>query len=112
MPIRLGPISRRRFLARSLAAGAGLSLGPSLQASPAPVERDAWALLADIHLAADRTLVEMGVNMADNFAHVSKELLALSERPEAVLIDGDCAFASGQKADYSMVTELAEPIRL
>jgi 3',5'-cyclic AMP phosphodiesterase CpdA len=76
------------------------------------VERDAWALLADIHLAADRTLVEMGVNMADNFAHVSKELLALSERPEAVLIDGDCAFASGQKADYSTVAELAEPIRL
>lgn len=112
MPIHLGPLSRRQFLARSLAAGAGLGLSDLLLASPAPVDQDGWALLADIHLAADRSLVEKGVNMADNFSRVSRELLALEARPCGVLIDGDCAFANGLTRDYGVVAELLQPIRL
>src|SRR5262245_38687235 len=113
MPIHLRPISRRKFLGRSLVLGAGLTLGRMpMVASPRPIAQDVWALLADTHLAADRTRVVKGVNMADNFTAVSRELLALPARPEAIFINGDCAFESGQAADYALVAEFLEPLRL
>ena len=53
MPIHLPSISRREFLRRSLMAGAGLALSPSLLAAARRVDANSWALLADIHIAAD-----------------------------------------------------------
>ena len=111
MPIHLAPISRRRFLARSLAAGAGLALGRELFAASKPTDADFWALLSDTHLAADRTVVERGINMTDHFTTVSRELLALPQNPAGVFINGDCAFNNGEKDDYSRLAELLEPIR-
>jgi Icc protein len=70
-----------------------------------------WALLSDTHVAADRTLRARGVNMAENFESVSRELLGLAERPAGVLINGDCAFNQGQTGDYAMLGELLQPIR-
>src|SRR5258706_7964688 len=111
MPIHLPPISRRRFLIRSLAAGAGLALGPQLFAAARRTDPDSWALMSDIHLAADRTLMARGINMADHFASVSREVLALPKRPAGVFITGDCAYNNGEKADYALAAELLEPIR-
>jgi len=111
MPIHLPPISRRRFLIRSLAAGAGLALRPQLFAAARPTDPDSWALLSDIHLAADRTLMARGINMTDHFTSVSREVLALPKRPAGVFITGDCAYNNGEKADYALVAELLEPIR-
>jgi Icc protein len=111
MPIHIPPISRRAFLARTAAAAAGLALKPLLFADTKPVNLDAWALFSDIHLAGDTTQIQRGVNMAEHFETVSRELLGLAERPAALFITGDCALNSGEKEDYGTVTKLLDPIR-
>src|ERR1035441_3948328 len=111
MPIHLPAISRRQFLIRSLASGATLALSPSLLAAAKRTDPNFWALLSDTHLAADRGLMARGINMTDHFTSVSRELLALPKRPAGVFITGDCAYNSGQTADYRHVTDLLEPIR-
>src|SRR4051794_35300838 len=111
MPIHLPPISRRWFLARSLAAGAGLVLSPRLLAASKSADPNFWALFSDIHLAADRAQLGRGINMADHFRTVSDELLGLPKRPAGLFIVGDCAFNSGEKGDYATVAEVLEPIR-
>jgi hypothetical protein len=111
MPIHLGPLSRRQFLTRALAAGAGLALGPELVAAAQTTDENSWALLSDTHLAAERKLSFRGVNMAEYFEKVSAELLALPSRPAGVFINGDCAYNTGQKEDYALLTELLKPIR-
>ncbi len=111
MPIHLGPVTRRQFLARSLAAGAGLALAPSLLADAKPTDADSWALLSDTHLAADRGRVERGVNMTGHFQTVAAELLGLAKNPAGVFITGDCAFNSGEAGDYAVLAELLEPLR-
>src|ERR1039458_2678580 len=111
MPIHLPAISRRQFLIRSLTSGAALALSPSLLAAAKRTDPNFWALLSDTHLAADRGLMARGINMTDHFTSVSRELLALPKLPAGVFITGDCAYNSGQTADYRHVTDLLEPIR-
>src|SRR5690242_17320546 len=110
MPISLPPISRRRFLARSLAVGAVAVIGPELHAESKVTDPNAWALLSDTHLAADRTKLGRGINMADHFTAVSREVRGLPKRPAGVFINGDCAFNSGETADYGLLAELLEPL--
>jgi 3',5'-cyclic-AMP phosphodiesterase len=111
MPIHLPPISRRQFLTRTLVGAAGLALGPGLLAAAKETDPDSWALLSDVHLAADPALVARKINMTDHLKQVAKEVLALPKRPAGVFITGDCAYNSGQIADYAHITELLEPIR-
>lgn len=111
MPIHLPPISRRRFIARSLAGGAALAFGPALMAAGRRADPDSWALLSDIHLAADPALPARGINMTDHFKRVTSEVLALPKRPAGLFITGDCAYNSGQVADYAHVANLLEPVR-
>ena len=111
MPIHLPAISRRRFLSRSLAAGAGLALSPNLSAATRRTDANSWALLSDTHLAANREQLGRGVNMFEHFNTVSGELLALPKRTAGVFINGDCAFNSGETGDYGLLTELLLPIR-
>jgi 3',5'-cyclic AMP phosphodiesterase CpdA len=111
MPIQLPPISRRAFLKRSAGAAATLALKPSLFAATKRINPDSWALFSDIHLAADTAEMQRGVNMAEHFQTVSRELLALNEAPAALFITGDCALNSGEKEDYATVSKLLDPIR-
>ncbi len=111
MPIHLPPISRRRFLARSLAAGAALGFSPTLLAGSKRTDENSWALLSDTHLSADPARLGRGINMAEHFTAVSRELCSLPKRPAGVFINGDCAFNSGEPGDYAMVAELLKPIR-
>jgi 3',5'-cyclic-AMP phosphodiesterase len=111
MPIHLAPISRRRFLLRSLAAGAGLAVSPRLWPADKPADPDFWALLSDIHLAADRNMVARGVNMTGHFKSASLDLLSLSARPAGVFINGDCALQSGEMGDYAVLADLLKPLR-
>ena len=113
MPIHLAPLpplSRRRFLTRTLAAGAGLVLGPDLLAA-GKTDENSWALFSDIHLAADRKLNARGINMTEHFETVASELVALPRRPVGLFITGDCAYNSGETADYAVVADLLKPIR-
>ena len=49
MPIYLPPISRRRFLAGSVATAAGLLLADRLLAAHIPIDPHRFALLSDVH---------------------------------------------------------------
>src|SRR5689334_5241707 len=111
MPIHLLPISRRAFLRRTAASASALALTPSVFAQTKRVNPDSWALFSDIHLSGNTAEIQRGVNMAEHFASVSRELLALKESPAALFITGDCALNSGEKEDYATVTRRLEPIR-
>ena len=111
MPIHLPSISRRRFLSRSLAAGAGLALSRDLFAATKKTDSDFWALLSDTHLAADHKQLGSGINMAEHFKQVSLDLLSLPKRPAGVFITGDCAFNRGEMGDYVTLTQMLEPMR-
>jgi 3',5'-cyclic AMP phosphodiesterase CpdA len=94
-----------------LAASAGAVLSPALFAATKPANPNLWAFLSDTHVAANRSLKARGVNMAENFESVSKEVLGMPERPAGVLINGDCAFNMGLAGDYTTLGDLLEPIR-
>ena len=111
MPIHLPPISRRRFLARSVAAGAGAMFGYNLLGDGKHPDADSWALLSDTHLAADRALVVRGVNMTDYFMSVARELVEMPGRCAGAFVNGDCAYNTGEKGDYALMAALLEPIR-
>ena len=112
MPITLPPISRRQFLRRAVLAGVSVALSRDVfAAKSAPVDANFFALLSDTHLAAQREQLGQGINMADHFEKVSSELLALSKRPAGLFITGDCAYSSGEKADYTMLTQMLDPVR-
>ena len=111
MPIHLPPLSRRKFLLRSFAAGAGLALGPEIFAAEQKTDGNFWALLSDPHIAADPAQVVRNVNMAEHLATVAKEILALPRRPAGIFVNGDCAWNSGEPGDYSTFADLLQPLR-
>lgn len=110
MPVYLPPLSRREFLRRSLAIAGGFALGPDLFAN-ATEENHSWALLSDTHLAADAKLSARGVNMTEHLKQVSKEVLDLPAPPAGLMLTGDCAYNSGELADYGHLGDLLRPIR-
>jgi 3',5'-cyclic AMP phosphodiesterase CpdA len=112
MPITLPPLSRRQFLARSAAAASALAQGPLLRgADVSRADADRFALLSDIHIAADRAKVSRMANMADHLVAAVKEVAALSPRPVAGFINGDLAFGTGESGDYATMLELLRPLR-
>lgn len=112
MPLHLPPISRRRFLRQTIVAGATAAIAPHLlAAAKKEVDADFWALLSDIHIAADRKQLGRGVNMAEHFEVVSREIRDLPTLPAGLFINGDCAFNSGEPGDYATVGELLKPLR-
>ena len=111
MPVHLGPLSRRRFIQRATAASLGLAIGPQLAVAATSKDDDSWALLSDTHLAADRSLQFRGVNMAEHFDRVSRDLGSLPKRPAGLFLTGDCAYNSGESGDYALLEALLKPIR-
>lgn len=113
MPIHLPPLDRRRFLAGALAAGAGWA-GPWARAlaEPAPpTDPHVWAFFSDTHVAASREETHAGVNMAEHLARSIAGVLAAPTRPAGVLVNGDCAYLSGESGDYATFLALVEPLR-
>src|SRR5687768_2016646 len=112
MPISLPPLSRRRFLAGSLAAGASLLLRrPLFGEEPQAADPHHFALLSDTHVAADPALVHKDVTMAANLKQVCGELLGPGKRPTAALVNGDLAMTSGLAGDYATFLGLLKPVR-
>ena len=110
MPVYLPPISRRRFLKGSLAASALLAAG-RCGAAPSAADGQSWALLSDIHIAADPNLVHNNANMTRNLRQVAEEVVAWPEPVSGVLVNGDLAFNDGEPADYRAVLGLLGPMR-
>ena len=111
MPLHLPPITRRAFLRRSLAAGAGLLTFPALRAEESNADPDRWALLSDTHIAADRTAVLRDVNMTDHLEAAVRGVRALASRPAGVFVNGDCAVLKGLAEDYATFSGLIAPLR-
>ncbi len=110
MPLHLPPITRRRFLASSLAVGAGLRTTHLSWAAQQGVDADRWALMADSHVAANAATVSRGVNMSDNLARVVREIAALAPKPVGAILDGDAAYTRGEVEDYTQVARLLRPL--
>jgi hypothetical protein len=118
MPIHLAPLSRRQFIAGSLAAGAvavsssrgSLANADGLTAD-VKVDVDRVALISDTHVDADIARVGRGVNMADNLRRACEQVLAMKARPARVLLDGDLAAGRGNAADYAAAVQLLKPLR-
>jgi Icc protein len=111
MPIRLPPISRRRFLSGSFAAGAGLLLPHPLLAARRVADPHRFVLLADTHVWEHTDREHSGVNPAIQFTKAREEYLRLDPFPAAAMIAGDCAFIEGQAKDYAALVALLRPVR-
>src|SRR5215208_4946168 len=108
MPISLNP-SRRIFLKGSLAATAALLSPNWLHALDVATDPNRFALLSDIHIHVDPAFLHKSkvavTDMWKNLQQVSSEILALSSRPSAIFINGDCAFHQGLPGDYMTLVE-------
>lgn len=114
MPISLPSISRRRFL-KAAAAGAGaLALGSHLAFADEtkPVDPNRLALLSDTHIAPDRGYVhKTGIRVWDQYQQATREMLTLSARPAALLVNGDCALDHGTAAAYATFVDGLSEVR-
>jgi 3',5'-cyclic AMP phosphodiesterase CpdA len=94
-----------------LAGSAGAALASPLWAGQRSANPDTWALLSDVHIAADPEFTARGVKMSAHLRQAVNEVLGLSELPTAALVCGDCAYGSGQTGDYALLTRLLQPLR-
>ncbi|HEY8665328.1 MAG TPA: metallophosphoesterase [Tepidisphaeraceae bacterium] len=120
MPLHVS--SRRDFLKTSLFAGASVALAGCgatsakfLTSSAAPIRAadrpERFALLSDPHIAADPTHVRDGVNMSANAARAASEICAVAASLSGVIVSGDCAYMTGDRADYrNFANVLVHPI--
>ena len=110
MPLHLPALSRRQFLASTLAAGAGALTWKSVLAADVAADPHRWILTADTHIAADRERIHGGVKLAENLARVLAEVTALEPKPTGLLLDGDAALTNGMPGDYATLGELIKPL--
>lgn len=110
MPFTLPPVSRRRFVIGSLAAGAAFVVRP-LAGAEAEANPNAVALLSDTHIAGKADVIHGGINMTDHLRQAVAEVVKHPARPSAVLVNGDLALSDGQLDDYRQFAALVEPLR-
>ena len=114
MPVYLPPISRRRFLAGSLAASIGALLPNGIfakEATEASPQLLRLLLMSDTHIPAKHKSKNHGIRPVAHFRQAVKEILALKEPCHHAIVTGDCAFEHGKHGDYHTLNELLHPIR-
>jgi 3',5'-cyclic-AMP phosphodiesterase len=102
-------INRRRFLAGTLAAGAGLLSARRLAAAETAADPNCLVLMAATHLRRHREDEWRGVKMAEAFEQASKEILALPKRPAGLIIAGD--LAEGPSCGYGLFRDALKPLQ-
>ncbi len=121
MPIHLGSITRRGFLAGTASATAVLLLGTRASAADKlKIDPHCFALLSDTHVPADpKTLMLAGANPTDLFRKAVTQVIDMKTAPAGTIICGDLAEKRGTPAEYKrfapMVSKLPEakiPIHL
>lgn len=108
MPLTLPALSRRHFLASTLAATWTAS---QLYAAEPAADAQRFVLFSDTHIAAKPEVSANGINMHAHFTQAVKDMLALQHKPAAALWLGDCAYLEGQAADYTLLLETSQPLR-
>ncbi|HPX42302.1 MAG TPA: metallophosphoesterase [Candidatus Hydrogenedentes bacterium] len=103
-------ISRRHFMASSLAGAAALGWGNRIHAQD--LSPDRWILLADTHIPGDRDRAEgkPPIKPVEKFAAMRTGVLALDYTPAGLLIAGDCVFLHGEHDDYVTLKEELQPL--
>lgn len=110
MPITLPALSRRKFLGTTAAASLAVLLSRKARAA-GETDPHRFFLISDTHIAADPKTNKGPVNMYNNLKQVCGELLEADGKAAAVIHDGDCAFTTGEVADYATFTALLKPLR-
>ncbi|MFO8012780.1 MAG: metallophosphoesterase [Phycisphaerae bacterium] len=111
MPIHLPPLSRRRFLQATFAAGAAAVLPRAVAGAPTGVDPNRVALLADTHVWADPARVHHGIRSVETAAAACRQIRALDPLPAHLVIAGDCAADVGEPGDYATLGRLLKPLR-
>jgi 3',5'-cyclic AMP phosphodiesterase CpdA len=114
LPVHLPPLSRRRFIQTVLTGAAGVALGSRYSfgaETPVQVDSNRLALLSDIHVKAEKTAIAREINMWDQFQRAVDEVIALTPRPAAALVNGDIAYNEGLPEDYVTAVEGLERVR-
>jgi 3',5'-cyclic-AMP phosphodiesterase len=120
MPIHLGPITRRNFLAGAAGTTAALLLGGRTgTAENAKIDPHCFALLSDTHVPSDPKKVQGGVNMTANFTKAIAQVTGLETAPSGAIFCGDISHVAGLKTDYRQfapivgkLTEAKLPVHL
>lgn len=101
MPIHLGPMTRRDFLAGTAGATAVLLLGERAGAADKlKADPHCFALLSDTHVPAEAKTKQAGVNMTDNFAKAIAQVTGLDSAPAGAILCGDLAHKAGLPGEY------------
>ncbi len=110
--------SRRQFLAHAVGAvGVGASLlgagsvthavyHAPITPTPAPGNRDVWAVLSDTHAPADESVSHFGVNLCKRIRGTVCGVLAMPPGLSGVIVNGDCALHKGECDDYVTFRDL------
>jgi Icc protein len=98
---------RRSFLKSALSTAAALPFA-ARYAYAEPKAEVHWAVLSDIHIAADKGDTYRGFRPHENLKAVLEKLRGLSF--DTMIVNGDLARQQGLPADYEMVTEYLNPL--
>ena len=111
MPIHMGPMTRRNFLAGTTGAAAALLLrGRAGAADKLKVDPHCFALLSDTHVPADPKTKQAGVNMTDNFRQAIAQVTNLETAPGGAIFCGDLAHQAGLKTDYRLFAPIVSKL--
>lgn len=105
MPVSIQSVSRRDFLQMSLALGAALAMPRGVIAASSSPTSDHLALVSDVHVSGG-----LSGSMAKHLNIAVEQVLALPQRPQQVLVAGDCAYLSGGDADYQEYIRCIQPL--
>ena len=113
MSVTSNAISRRQFIARSVAALAGTMVVPKLFGAYSSPVTHRFALLSDTHSNApfDPSLKSVNGLWDNNLKQAVGEVISCRPLPMAAFVLGDLAFNTGECADYDRFFKLIEPVR-
>jgi len=111
MPIYLPPISRRQFLVRSLAAGAGLALGPSILAAAKRTDPNSWPCSRTRIWPQIAHSFGRGINMGRSFHDCLKRTALAAEASRRDIHHGRLRLQQRGEGRLRLLTTMLEPIR-
>ena len=116
MPAHVLPVSRRKFIAGSIASitlGRAEMLGDNSRTNP-----DLWAAFSDTHLLSAKSIQrhyrsskaareKRAVTVSRNFDRFARQVNALPEKPAGMLLNGDCVHVGGRQEHEQLAEKFA-----
>jgi len=111
MPVHLGAITRRKFLAGSAGAVAMLVLPEwARSANKSPVDPNRFAILSDTHVDGKSATIMRHVNMAENLRKTIADVITMEAAPAGAILCGDLALNHGTQSAYKLFGSLLRPL--